>query len=457
MSNIRNTFEIGRGALNVQQALLDKAAHNIANVNTDGYSRQRVRLEASSVQINNKHSMGGGVDFAAVERINDQFVEKQIRNQSQTLGWLDTYKSTFERLESIINEPSDVGISTAMTKFFDAWHELSTDPESPVSSEGVLMRGNALALAFQGTHSHIDELKKEIYSIFDLSVSQFNDKLDELAYINKVVTNDSRDGSNLELLDKRDVLLQELSKMADISIAEKESGDVLISHNGNVILQNVHVTHLVAGTDSNEISHVRWENQRSPAQFSNGSLAAYIDMYSNKLDDINGELDALAKSISDQVNEFHQRGTSIETPPQSGYNFFAPTTTGAADIALSEDVKNNTYRISASLDGNSGDGGNALAISQLVNERILKNGTSRFHDYFSNTVAQIGADSAHYKTMAEGQELFVEQLKIQEEAVSGVSLDEEMTNLIQFQRSYQAAARVISAADEMLEVLINTF
>jgi flagellar hook-associated protein 1 len=457
LSNIRSIFEVGRRALNVQQVLLDRAAHNIANVNTDGYSRQRVILKADSLVINDKKTYGGGVNVLQVERINDQFVEKQIRTQNQTLGWLDTYKSTFDRIESIINEPSDSGISSAITKFFDAWHELSTDPESGVSRQAVIMRGHALSQAFHGTHGRILDLKAELYSEFDGSVSQFNEKLDQLAYINRVIKSDSQNGANPELLDERDLILQDLSKMADINIAEDDFGAVMVSHNGNVILQNVNVTHLQAGNNPDDISTVKWENSNGPAHFSNGRFAAFVEMHSTRLDDIIGELDTLAMAIVNKVNEQHKLGTSVETLGQTGYNYFSPESTGASNIGLAEEIKDNALKISASLDGNSGDGANALAISQLVKEKVLFEGTARFHDYYSNTVAQIGAESAHYQTMAEGQELFIEQLKIKEEAVSGVSLDEEMTNLIQFQRSYQAAARVISAADEMLEVLLNTF
>lgn len=456
MANLKSVFEIGRQALNVQQAALDRTSHNIANVNTEGYSRQRLSLAADTVLISGGFKYATGVAVESIERVRDKFIDKQIQVQTNTLGWFDTYKSAFERLETIINEPSDSGISSALTQFFDAWHGLASDPENVVARENVLMRAEVLAGAFRSTRQRLDQLKQELYGQFVTDVNRLNDMLDELAEMNRIIINSGGQGPHPDLLDKRDMLVNQLSKLADIRVSEQNDGSVIISHHGKVVLQNVTVTHLIAGENGGQLGQSHWENESAGAGFGNGKLAALSELHDTRIDELFAELDTLADTIVQAVNEQHRLGSSIEEVPTKGYNFFDPASAGAADLRISDDIRNNVLRIAASLDGNSGDGENALRIGQIVNETLLNDGTTRIHDYFSNIVSTVGAQSAHYRTMAEGQELFVEQLTMRQEQVAGVSLDEEMTNLIEFQRAYQAAARVISTVDEMIETLLNT-
>ena len=457
MAGIGNIFEIGRRALSAQQAALDRTSHNIANVNTEGYSRQRVVMRAEESLYAGRRAMAGGVDASAIERIKDKFVEKQIQFQLPAKAWYETLKTGYARLEEIINEPSEYGLGTALTQFFDAWHELANEPDSLAMRNNVLMRTRALTRAFHQTTRRIDDLKLQARDEFHQNVSRFNELAEQAAKLNREISL-ARAGNVFdgELMDKRDRILRELSEIADVQATEDQNGLIMLSLDGKIFVQNVDFVRLVDEGSDAELGRLRWEDGGDPFAPRNGRLAALAEWHDVRLDEVQQDLDTLASELAGQVNALHIQGYTKEKAPARGVPFFDPESVSARDIRLADEVQDDPDRIAASMDGSSGNGEVALRIAQLQNENILNGGLTRFQDFYANVAATVGTSSQQFASMAEGQELFLQQLTAHQEAISGVSLDEEMTNLIEFQRAYQAAARVVNVANDMIETLLNT-
>jgi flagellar hook-associated protein 1 FlgK len=182
-----------------------------------------------------------------------------------------------------------------------------------------------------------------------------------------------------------------------------------------------------------------------------GELFALTDTYSNTIPDYMNQLDGIVNAIYDKVNEEHEKGYSIENPPQTGLKFFESYING--ELKINEDLLNDPKKIAISSDGTNGNGDIAVAISELQNAQVLDGAT--ISEAYSFLVSSIGSDKLNAEEIAEGAELVSAQLEQQRSSVSGVSVDEEMTKIIMYQRSYDASAKLIQVADEMLETILG--
>ncbi len=451
MSGIRNTLEIARSALVSSQMALDVTGNNIANANTEGYSRRRAVMKSEYQRTAQNFVIGKGVIVSRIERTRDQYIESQLRTQQQSLSYWETMQTKYARLEDIFTEPSETGLGEMMSRFFDSWQGLATDPQSFTARNDVLQKANSLAAKFRSTTKHISDLKDEIRSEFNKQLEKFNSLAEQLAEINIQLPLSQEQAA--DLLDRRDNLLMQMNKIVNVQTMENEYGQVTISLGGKVLLENSKVIKVVEGSADEPLNTIHWEDNSRASKASNGQLAALATFHDETLQDYSDQLDELATSLVEKVNELHKTGYGLEG--STNVNFFDPSTTGAADIRVSSEVADNAEKIAASEDGNGGNGEIARKIAQLVNDSTVVNNSFSFHDYYGATIARLGNDVQDTTVKRDGQKMLVNQARTHQEAVSGVSLDEEMTNLIQFQRAYQAAAKLINVVDEMMDTILR--
>ena len=451
MSGIRNTLEIARSALVSSQVALDVTGNNIANANTEGYSRRRAIMESESQRTAQNFVIGKGVIVSRIERVRDQYIETQLRTQQQSLSYWETLQTKYARLEDIFTEPSEAGLGEMMNKFFDSWQGLATDPQSYTARSNVLQKANSLASKFRTTAKHISDLKDEIRSEFNNQLEKFNSLAEQLAEINIQLPLSTEQAA--DLLDRRDNLLMQMNKIANVQTMENEYGQVTISLGGKVLLENSKVVKLVEASADEPLNTLHWEDNSRASKASNGQLAALARFHDETLQDYSDQLDELATSLVEGVNELHKTGYGLEG--STNVNFFDPSTTGAADIQVSSEVADNAEKIAVSADGNRGNGEIARQIAQLVNDSSMVNNSFSFHDYYGTTIARLGNEVQDTTVKLDGQKMLVNQIRTHQESASGVSLDEEMTNLIQFQRAYQAAAKLINVVDEMMDTILR--
>ncbi len=483
---MRSTFaglQMGLRALQAHQMGLNVTGHNIANANTDGYSRQRVNLVPSNpytVPAFNKPlspgQMGTGVQVAEIVRMRDDFIEMQLRLESQTTGYWQVLMDGYEQIEMIFNEPSDTGISTMLTDFWKAWQQLSLTPSDLAARAVVRQTGALLADAIRHTYTQLHRYREEVDYAIGVKVNRINYLAQQIADLNKqiVAVSVSGDRPN-DLLDARDKLVRELAQITNIQVATDSKLQMHISISGSSLVQGSHASKLALKEEPNGYKVV-WEATGVAATFNGGELRGLFELRDNIL--LNGyiaELNRFAKALIEEVNALHKEGYGYNpTADNDGDTFpegvdffgFAENTlqTGkyAQDITLAKEILAEDglkYIAAGYLEGAGdkipGNGDNALRIAKLLQEGRVDLLKSSIPDFFSSLIASLGVDSQESQRMVANQTVLLEHLQNRQESVSGVSLDEEMGNLIRFQHAYNAAARLITALDEDLVTVIE--
>jgi flagellar hook-associated protein 1 len=438
-----------RGLL-AQQRMLDTAGHNIANASTVGYSRQEAALVASAaLEIPSGGIAGGagahlgsGVDVQSFNRIRDQFVDLQYRAQNTNLGEWKARAGALDRAELGLSEPGENGINEQLSKFWDAWSVLSTSTgdQSP-AKKALVEQAAGLADAFKTVRSQIELAKTQSYAEYaDLArpaspgdaggeIAQIADEVAELHdVIKRFVT--SGDMPN-DLLDRRDQLLDQLSEFGQVSVDAQADGTINVSF----------VDKLSAGTTYSVVTGVSATWAGPPAADAwapGGRLGGLLDASKpgGTLDGYLTSLDGIAGALPTAVNAAYG-GTFFDTGPGPA------AATLRVNAALEGD-----YRLVDPGSGASGSTDLALAVSQLRDHPNIDQAYRAF-------VAQVGSQVREANRQEGNSQVLTDAVENRRESVSGVSLDEEMSNLVRFQRAYQASSRAMSTLDEMLDVLIN--
>jgi flagellar hook-associated protein 1 len=418
-----------RGLVAHQRAL-DVTGHNIANASTEGYSRQNAVLAAADpLEIGAGSGrgiaqLGAGVDVIAFGRLRDTFADLQYRAQNMSLGQQTANAELIGQAELALSEPSDTGIGELLNKFWSAWDDLSNHPESPATRQAVINQAGLLTTRIQALDSHLRQVQGAATAEFTEITGANGDVLalaKDIAQLNQAITAITGSGGQPnDLLDRRDTALDKLSQLARVSIGELPGGAVSVTF-GDAALP------LVDNTT------VNWPQALTTA--AGGRLGALLKLGDSTplgggtIQNFIEDLDNFVLELTQDVNAAH------------GTPFFAGTT--AATLAVA--VNDTTLRASASASP----GANEIAIAMGA----LRGGDA--DGLYANLVARIGGDTRTATQLAETAQALVDSASDRRQSVAGVSMDEEMANMIRFQRGYQAAARTMSTMDEMLDVLIN--
>lgn len=476
-------IEIGRRALMAQQRALETTSHNVANANTKGYSRQEAVLATTapfSYPGMGAGQVGTGVAVQSLRRIRESFLDAQFRNETKALGRWEVRRDTLEKLEAILNEPGDNGLSKLMDRFFAAWQELAKNPEGEAARSVVRQEGIALAEAFNHLAAQLNDLSADLTTSVGVRVNEVNSLARQIRDLNaQIVKAESGNMAANDLRDRRDLLLDELAKVVPIQVEEDRYGAVTIVVRDHTLLSGQQVNELRFNPSTGEVSWADGAAYAPHLTGSNlyGSLEGLLEARDVLLAEYRDRLDALAKNIAQAVNEQHRAGAGLDG--STGVDFFSfdeehPSVT----IKVSDAILTDTQKIAAAapvIDPETGelvidpatgkpvppppgDGSNALLIAQLKNGWDQDNdGTIDvvFSDEYNSWVADLGVRGQEAARMVDNQELLTSQLDSRRQSVSGVSIDEELTNMVRFQQAYNAAARLITAVDEMLDALIN--
>ncbi|MEW6573311.1 MAG: flagellar hook-associated protein FlgK [Bacillota bacterium] len=459
-------FQTALRALMAQRKATETAGHNIANANTPGYSRQRVELQACDTPFTVPSlgrpevpgQLGTGVDIVSIERIRDNFLDLQVRNEQGNLGNWEVRRDSLQKVEVILGEPTDNGLNNAMVEFWNAWQELSKTPESLAVRSEVRQRAITLAETIRHINGQLEQLQDDLNFNVGVTVDEINTIASQLADLNQQIARSVSVGDNPnDLRDRRDLLLDELAEMVNITVTEQPDGMVDVAIGGRNLVQGTTVDALQAVPDplNNNFYEVQWSSDGIPVTMTSGSLLGMIWARDTGIADVLSQLDELAVTLIDEVNALHQAGFGLDN--STGNDFFSGT--GASDIAVAAGILADLNTIAAATDVAKipGDGSNALAIAQLKDALTMPPAapTGTFGDYYRSLVATVGIDTEQAVRMTENEEILLGELENKRQSVMGVSIDEEMANIIQFSHAYQAAARVLNTLDEELDIIIN--
>ena len=577
MGGIYGVLQTGTQALLAQQKGIEIAGHNIANVNTPGYSRQKVIMQANMPSMTSQGLVGAGVNAEETQRVYDRFVGTQIENENEGNGRWDAQKTALERVEMIFNESSDGGLSKTMGEFWNAWQDLVNNPSGNAERVALLGESETMAFEFQNTYNQFLPLQHDLDISIAVTVDEINLKAEEIADLNqKIITAEGGGAHANDFRDARDLAVKELSLLIDVSAFEENSGsinvalsdgsslvigsdtsalstmagdsghkdvvwasDPTVSINGTISggklkgwievrdviipeykanmedlvngIKGVESTEVVTGAadtlstgdyftiSSPAMGYNVWYNKDSggippggnmiEVPISTGDTAAQVASLTataidNELDAGNSVFDVsvtggatltisnvVAGNVTDStagttdftitkridgdygVNYHHSRGYGLDGTT-TGNDFFSGTLAGN-DFAVDSAVAADSTNIAASRTGAPGDNSNAIAIAELQNALMMNSNTATYDNYYNTMISDVGNKTRHADMSHDHHTAMLSHLENYRESISGVSLDEEMVSLIQFQLGYDAAAKLISVTDEMLQTLIN--
>ncbi len=457
-------LEIGRKALQAQQKALDVTAHNVANANTPGFTRQRAVMTTTTPyaypSINKPigaGQLGTGVEVQEVIRVKDDFIDAQIRKENTTTGMWSAKKDALSKLEVIFNEPSDAGLRTVLDQFWESLQQLNQKPEDGSTRAIVRQRGQALCDTFQHLDRQLTELQDDLDDNIEVKVKEINTLASQIRDLNEQIVKVEVSGDKAnDLRDKRDYLVEQISSIAPVQVREDDYGAISVTIDGRAIVANTFLDQLtcVDNATNNGYNDIAWASDGTIVNVNSGTIKGMIDARDTILPNYRTRLDDMAATVVTEFNAVHELGFALDGVT-TGVDFFDPTGTTAATIVLDPAIVTSYDNIAAALNPNSpGDGGNALDLAELKHQSMAAlSGT--MDDYYRGMAAQLGIESQEATRMVDNQTLLQSQLDNKRQEVSGVSLDEEMTNMIKFQHSYNAAARVVTAMDEMIEIIVS--
>lgn len=444
-------LEIGKRSLFAQQAALSTTGHNISNSNSVGFTRQRVELVAarsiSYPGMNNDRSprqLGAGVEPAEIVRIREDYLDQQYRWENKFSGYWEQTRDIYAKIEGIINEPSDTGIQSLMNQFWQSWQDLAKNPESLADRAVVVERGVTLASGFKHMMDSLDQLDADLTNVIGTKIDEVNSIADQIHSLNEQIRRLVPHGHTPnDLYDKRDLLIDELSRLVDVEVESAEHGTVEVKVGGQTLVSPT--------TGVVEVSDIEDLNLTS------GEILALKDGKETVVSDIRNQINLYANEFVSKVNEIHEGGFNLNGEKKGDSLFIVNDNQNVAgSIIVNPALINSLDLIAAAKTKYEGDGGNAQEIASIKFKSIDINGqNSTLDDHFRLMISQLGIRSKEALRKSENSEILIHQIDNQRQSVSGVSLDEEMTNMIKYQQAYNAAARFVTAIDEILDKVVN--
>ncbi len=451
-----NVFDIARSALYAAQQGMSITSQNIANANTPGYSRRRLVLTANAPYMGPTGYISTGVSTGEAISIRDQFLNNRILSETQDLNRWETSGYAAQRLQSVFGESSDYGLNTLMSEFWNGWQEVSNSPLGYAERSVLLENGSAMADQFRRMYEETAAIRRDLDSRVRLSVSEVNRLASETADLNSKIGQLEAGGQTAnDFRDMRDIVLKELSELIDITVIEDEEGMASVSlANGLPLVSKGISWSIETGANSEGYADLFWDDTAAPSNnitnsIRSGELKGLIEARDTTIPDFTQMLNDLAGEIINQVNALHQAGDDLNGDP--GGVFFEGS--DASDIALG--VFNWEEIAAAETGAGSGNNKNALEIAGLAEEMVMAGNKSTFASYLSGIVSDAGNHALQTERNYNYRKDILNQLENYRESVSGVSIDEEMINLVQYQHAYSAASKLISVSDQMLQTLMD--
>lgn len=442
-------------SLRAHQLALDVTNHNVANVHTPGYSRQVAHLtatnpytEAGLNRPGQPGQVGTGVEVAAIQRSRDPFLDVRYRSEIALMRQAEASHAALEGVESIFAEPSDLGLSGAIGAFFASWQDLASEPTDSAVRIVTARRSAELASSFRRISGQLSVQRQQLNDQVRQMVQQVNALANQIATLNQQIVRNEFGGQHAnDLRDRRDALLDEIAGIAPIVVTSNPDGSVDVLLGGRALVQGGTVDSLVAQPGAGGMDEVRFSSDLALASLTSGKLAGIIAVRDQMLPNYLARLDQLASDIISAVNALHSAGYALDGTTGRPLFTGVDATTIALNPALETDPR---LLAAADAPGQDGNSTTALAIAQL-RRTMVPPPESRYQEL----VSALGNDIQANQNLWSTQAAVVEFIDRQRQSVSGVSLDEEAAALVRYQRAYEAAARVVTAIDQMLDKLIN--
>jgi flagellar hook-associated protein 1 FlgK len=541
---------------------MDVASQNISNADVEGYSRKRLNLSADYHRHPTYGQKGFGVEVNSIERMRNEVIDKQIREQSELIGYSDQINTALTHIENMIGEPGESGLQTYIDEFFNSWHNLANNPTDVSSRTLVKTHAQNLIDLFHNIGRELSDYQSSINDTIERKASRINKLANQIFTLNQEIAQvEISDQNANDSRDKRTVLLKELSELTSINTIENEHGQITVTVEGHVLVSPVNYRSIETHTETRTLPSgdtqkkigLRFSDNKKPFSPSSGEMRGLLDARDEIIPGFRDKLDTIATTLVEKVNELHTNGYSLNG--ETGITFFDPDVSGALDIELSASIQQTVNNIAAAKAGNSavaptntfaagaldfgtpplslsktnslppsgsdvarnimqnsvavetaggttltegtdyridyvngtiqllhngydgqalnvdfryrtggyqgpGDNKNALDIAMLrdtltMSPDKLGEPQDTFIQYYSAMVGELGLKRNEVETTLETRKNMRSEYEKHQSSIAGVSIDEEMANIIKFQHIYQAAARTISVTNQMLDTLLR--
>ena len=554
-------LDLGKRSLMAQQAGIQVAGHNVANVNNENYSRQRVDLDP---QHPVKSRFGTGVDVKTVERMSDRFITGRLIGEQSRGGSLEVRANTLARLENLFNDTEGLGLRSALNNFWNAWGELANQPESQIHRKEVINSAKGLAERFHGVAADLKNIREELNGRIAGNVEKVNQLAGQLAELNTLLQQVDRGGGEAnDVRDEREGTLRELAKLVQIEWFEDDDRLVNVNiGNGWPLVLGRNANHIEASFDHEEVGlfSIRGIDPRGISRdltgiLRTGQLAELVDVRDEVVVGFMDQMDLLASELAFRVNRLHTTGTGINSPLERlrssfalkpdardkplpfvrdglfrihlvgdgneiletyeieiragrdtihdivarinravgdpaifqaallpdgsvaltaknlnrfilgadetdfpvvmGFNNFFENLQGAKDIRINQRLEENPNQISTGNNLKPGENSVAQAIHGLQFVPTMAEESATFDEFYNGVVAELGLRINRNQAEQHNQNLVIDQFRRMRDEFSSVNMDEEVADMVQFQRGFQASAKFISTVDEMTRTVVS--
>ncbi len=452
MSSLNASLAVALSGLAAEQGALAATTNNVANVNTPGYSREVPVLTTNDPDVVGPLTFGTGVDLQSIESIRDPILESQIQQETQTQGQLNSLVSALQQAQVNFN-PSSGDIGTAISNFFDSINQLSGNPADLSIRQGVITAADNLATAFNTTANNLTAQRSSLDQGVVQTVGQVNQLSQQIAQINGQISNLQNAGESAgTFIDQRTQLIDQLSNLVDVSVIPTDNSLTLTTANGSLLVSGQQSYQLTTQTDPSGVQDVYAQNADITSTITSGQLGGLLNARDQQIPALQNQLDTLASGLANAVNGVQTAGFDLNG--NAGTNLFNPPPAGGTGAAANLSVAiTNPSLIAASSDGTSGSNGNAEAMYALSTQAIVGGQTPT--NYYSTIVLNVGNATSNATAEQTASSQILQQLNDQNSAISGVSLDEEAANMVQYQQAYDASAQVVTTINDMMYTVVN--
>jgi flagellar hook-associated protein 1 FlgK len=449
MSSLFGVLSIATQSLAATQGALNATTDNIANVNTPDFTRRRAVLEEEVPAVQGGVTYGRGVHLEGIESVRDDMLDLRIDAESQQHGSAQAKVNSLQPLDALFSD-LDNGLSARLGAFFDSLNGLAAQPSSVALRQSVLTAASNLANSFNQLSQNITDRRRDLDQDVQQSVSDSNQYIIDIARLNAEITQmQSVGGDPSGYQDQRTAAVRQLSELADVAIVRGSDGLTITTSSGTALVvgDKAYPLQSVPDTDGHQ-RVLSSDGTDITSQFQAGKLGALLTVRDGDAQQALSDLDHIAYALANAVNTAHAQGVDLDG--NAGGDLFSVATAvdgSAASIRLAITDPN---KIAASSNGDPGSNGNLDRLTELRTTDLVD--AQSVPDVLSALTFRIGSSMSNSQAQLDASESILSQLQTQRASVSGVSLDEEAANLMRYQHAYQAAARVIDAANQMLDI-----
>ena len=449
-----SSLNVGSQALSAAQRALDVTGQNVSNVNTEGYSRQRVQQTSRGASVvpamwSRSDASSGGVEITGTLRIRDGFLEARAHQEHATYARLTSLGRTYTDLESTFGEPSKTGLQAQMTSFWNSWQDIANNPGDAGPAALMLAQAKTVAGTFNGFATQLSQQWAATRDDVNSTVGQVNSMTTEVARLNDAIRSATLNGgAPNELSDQRDVLVLRVAEATGAVATRGDNGVVNLTLSGRALVnvnrsEELEVQGPTSYAPAMTPVTINWAATHQPATVAGGTLQGQLDALTAIIPGAMANLDTVAAKLAKTVND--QQAAGFDRAGNPGAPVISGTTAAALAVVLTDPSK-----VAASSQKRPVlNGDNAITMSAHAGEATGPNAQYR------DMMVRLGVQAQSIQRRTETQQAVSGRVDSARESVAGVSLDEEMTNLVAFQHAYSASAKYITTIDATMDTLIN--